>query len=159
MSKEITKAHIIQEIEDKFKMRDFESAPFLFDETVIPTYEISPHLETRTIKSKTLSITSATFFEFFIVPADERWIFANYNLTFYNIGAYKVTGLFVTRTSSGAGAYIYLDQTAGQTGSYAVHLNTPVTVDPGDKLSVLIDTYVSTANLRLGVDVQLAKIR
>ena len=159
MTKEITKAFILQQIENKFGLREFAAARFLFDETVIPTYDISEHLEIRTIEQQNKSITSATSFLFFNVPADERWTFSNYNLTFYSEGAYKVSGLFVVRTLSGSGTVIYLDLTKGQTTSYAVNMGTSVMLDPGDEINVLIDTYVSTADLRLSIDVQKSILR
>ena len=159
MTKEITKAFILQQMENKFGLREFAAAKFLFDETVIPTYDISEHLEIRTIEQQNVSITAATAFLFFTVSADERWSFSNYNLSFYSEGAYKVSGLSIKRTLSGIGAVIYLDLTKGQTTSYSVSLGTPVMLDPGDEIRVLIDTYVSTADLRLSIDVQKSILR
>ena len=159
MTKEITNAFILQEIQDKFKMREFDAAKFLFDETVVPVYDIGAHLHRYFVEMVTLSITSApTAYTFFTVPQDERWTFTNYNITFMT-GAYTVTGVYITRISSGPTHYLYLDQELGRSGSYAISLATPVVLEAGDEIRVLVDGYTSTGDLRVGVDVMKETIR
>ena len=160
MTKEITKARILQEIEDKFALREFAPAAFLFDETVVPVYNIEQHLKHWEARYVEVSITSATFFEFFTVPPTERWLLRGYNVIFMAAGAYKVTGLYIRRQSGDpAGSTIYLDMKEGQTVSYSINLPTPVALEPEDRLAVLIDNYTSTAALRLYIDIQKEEIR
>ena len=159
MTKEITKAFILQQIQDKFKLRELEPEVFSFSEQVIPVYNIEQHLQTWETKETQLSITSATSFEAYVVPETERWLLRAYQLIFYAEGAYKVSGVFVSQRPKGAGNYIYLDLAKGQTTSYLVTLPTPVVLEPGNKLYVLIDTYVSTASLDVILDVQKEEIR
>ena len=45
MTKEITKSFILQQIQDKFRLREFTAENFLFSETVIPIYNVENHLE------------------------------------------------------------------------------------------------------------------
>ena len=151
MTKEITKAYIIQEIEDRFKMRELEPEVFSFSERVQPIYDIKSHLEETEIVVKTVSITSATNFLFFTVPANERWYLRSYNVIFLAAGAYKVTGLYIRRVPSTE--WIYLDMIEAQTVSYAVNLPIVVRLDPGDSLRMLIDDYTSTADLKVNIDV------
>ena len=159
MTKEITKSIILQEIQDKLKLREFESAKFLLDETVVPVYDIGYHLGKRFIEMKTVSITAGPdAYVYFTVPENERWAFSNYNITFVT-GVYGVTGLFITRASSGAGAFLYLDQKLGQTSSYPVNLGMDVVLDAGDNISIFVDAYTSTGDLRLGIDVTKEEIR
>ena len=158
MVKEITKAKILQEIQDKFKLRELEPEIFSFSEMVIPTYDIEQHLGTWVTHSKTTSITSATYFSFHEVPSTERWLLRAYMLIFYNEGAYKVTGMYIDKRPT-SGKYIYLDMKKGQTTSYLINLPQHVRLEPGSQLKVLIDTYVSTANLQVVLDVLKEEIR
>jgi len=160
MTKEITKANILQEIEDKFKLRELEAERFAFSELVIPIYDVGNHLIRPRTEYVEKSITSATAFLFFTVPQNERWYLRGYNVVFLAAGAYTVTGLYVNRVNrSPSDAYIYLDMVEGQTVSYAKNLPTPVRLNPGDKLSLLIDSYTSTASLRLHIDFTVEEIR
>ena len=158
MTKEITKSIILQQIQDKFKLRDFEPANFLFDETVIPVYDIGPHLYNRHVMMKTMSVTAGPAgILFFTVPMDERWTFTNYNVTFMT-GVFTVTGLYIHRTATGTES-IYLDQVLGRTGSYAINVASPIVLDAGDKVWMYIDGYTSTGDLRLTIDVMKETIR
>ena len=156
MTKEITKAYILQELQDMFKLREYTPESFLFSETVLPTYDITSHLQKREIDYNVVSITSGpTEYVFFTVPQNERWILHRYNVVFLAAGAYKVTGVFIYRGLS----YIYLDMTEGQTVSYLHDLINPVVLDPGDRIVVYVDDYTSTADLRLRVDLVKESIR
>ena len=156
MTKEITKARIIQEIQDKFKLREMIPEVFAFSETVVPIYDIEQHLTIWETKQSTVSITSASAFVFFVVPQNEKWRLRRYNFVFYNEGAYKVSGLYILR---GASDFLYMDLEKGQTTSYIVQLSQDVILYPGNQVKVLIDTYVSTANLAVKMDVQVEEIR
>jgi len=147
MTKEITKAIILQEIQDKFSLREFDPAPFLFDEKVTPTYNIEQHLGEWVTSYAQKTITSAPASHIvFAVPEDERWTFNVYNVIFMAAGAYKVTGVFIHRLS---GADVYLDMKAGQTVSYAVALPQPIVLNPLESIQIYIDDYTSTANIRV----------
>ena len=149
MTKEITKAIILQEIQDKFKLRDFDPAKFLFDETVVPVYDVKHHFENTIMAWEEVSITSADSYTFFTVPQTERWHLERYNVIFMGVaGQIKVTGVFV-QEPVGASEYIYFDMEEAQTVSYADNLPYPVTLEPGERLRILVDDYTSTQNLRL----------
>ena len=156
MTKEITKARIIQEIQDKFALRELEPEVFSFSELVIPTYDVEQHLLAWTAKYTTVSITSAAGFEFFEVPESEKWKLRRYDVVFMATGAYKVTGLYVTRKGA---SNVYLDMTKAQTVSYHIDLVEPVDLQPGDKVYILVDDYTSTANLRVYIDYQIEVVR
>ena len=159
MTKEITKARILQEIQDKLKLREFEPEVFSFGERVVPVYEIKQHLLTWETIYKQVSITSATIFMFFTVPDDEKWTLTNYNVIFMAAGAYKVSGLYVSRKTGINADNCYLDLKEGQTVSYVVNLPQPVMLNAGDQLTILIDDYTSTAALRVYINVTKEKIR
>ena len=156
MTKEITKAIILQRIQDKFKLRDFEPAPFLFDETVIPIYDIKPHLETMMRQTETLSVTATGPLNFFSVPVDEQWYLHRYNVIFVT-GAYTIAGLFVGRPTSAY--YTYLDLTAAQTVSYVRELPKDVKLNPGDRVYINVDGYTSTGDLTLICEVTREELR
>jgi len=157
MTKEITKAIILQQIQDKLKLRELEPGRFTFSEEVIPTYNIEPHIQEQISEIQTVSVTSGpTAYEFFEVPDDERWVLNRYNIVFMAAGAYKVTGMYILR---GSGNAIYLDMIEGQTVSYAVELHNPSVLDAGHKLFVYVDDYTSTANLRVYIDYEREVIR
>ena len=150
MSKEITKANILQEIQDKFKLRELEPEKFAFLESVRPTYNIGPHLGAPTSSFVQKSVTAGpAAYIFHTVPGDERWLVNGYNVVFMAAGAYKVTGVYVFREG---GSTVYLDMTEGQTVSYAVNLPKVLDMRPKDALVVYVDDYTSTADLRLYVD-------
>ena len=157
MTKEITKAKIIQEIQDKLSLREFESSPFLFSETVIPIYDIKPHLERWRVALKEKSVSSAAAVGFFVVPNDEKWTLSRYDVIFMAAGAYTVTGAYIYRTEDGE--RIYLDMLEGRSVSYHIELPTPAILNPGDAIWILIDSYTSTANLRLYIDVLKEEVR
>jgi len=156
MTKEITKSIVLQEIQDKLKLREFEAANFLFDETVVPTYDIGQHLMKPSVKSFTKSITVAGLHSFFSVPADEKWHLHRYNIIFMT-GAYTVAGMTVTRPEPVD--YVYLDLKAAQSTSYIVDLPKDVVLSSGDDLRVYIDGYTSTGDLLVIIDVTVEKIR
>ena len=157
MTKEITKSIILQEIQDKLKLREFAPANFLFDETVVPVYNIERHLEEWTTKEKTVSITAANSFIFYTVPQNERWHLRAYWVLFLMTGAIKATGILVQRKKYPI--TFYLDLTKGQEVTYLVNLPNPVVLEPGDQLQAYIDTYVSTQDLRLYIDYMREEIR
>ena len=160
MTKEITKAYIIQQIQDKLGLRDMEPERFRFSEQVIPIYNIESHLQRGDIISETKSVTSAPYAHtFFLVPENQRWTLRTYNIIFMAAGAYKVTGLFITRARSGGSQLMYLDMKLGQTVSYVVDLPKAVLLYPGDKINIYIDDYTSTADLRVYADVTKEDIR
>ena len=159
MTKEITKAFIIQQLEDKFGLRDLEPEVFGFSEKVIPVYDIEQHLKTWEVKCFTTSITGTGGYLFFTVPKTERWLLRAYQLVFYAVGAYKMSGVYISHRPTVAAEYVYLDLKANQTASYLVNLPVPVVLEPGNRLGVNVDTYVSTANLELILDAQVETIR
>ena len=161
MTKEITKAWILQQLEDEFALRDWESERFLFSETVIPTFDIRSHVQKPTCDWEEKSITGGSAAEwFFAVPQNERWYLSRYNVVFMAAGAYKVTGVFIDRINEVSGSsFIYLDMTLGQTVSYANDLPNPVRLDPGDRILIYIDDFTSTAALRLYIDYIVEVIR
>ena len=159
MTKEITKAYILQQIEDRFGLRELIPEKFSFSEMVQPVYNIDSHLTSWSNLMKEISITSAAGFQFFAVPDAERWFLGNYNVVFMGAGAIKVTGAYITRRESGFVTPVYLDMTLNQTVSYAVNLPAPIMLEPGDRIYILCDDYTSTQNLRLYVMVRRETLR
>ena len=159
MSKEITKAFILQEIQDKFTLREFEAAKFLFSETVIPVYNIETHLEKWTADFKDKSITGTGGVSFFTVPSDEKWTLWRYDIVFMAAGAYTVSGAYTHRFSNAAGQICYLDLGSAKSASYHIETSTPVVLMPGSELFVNVDGYTSTADLRMYIDCLVETIR
>ena len=157
MTKEITKSIILQAIQDKLGLREYEPANFLFDEMVVPTYDIGPHLSEWHVKTSTNSITSAVGFVFFDVPVDKQWTLRGYYILFLGSGAIEVSGLFIKRMPENES--LYLDLAAGHTVSYIVNLPQHVVLPPKTQVGLLIDTYISTQNLTLKIDVKEETIR
>jgi len=157
MTKEITKAIIMQELQDKLQLREFAPGPFLFDETVIPTYDIEPHLKSCTVKQETKTISEATSVVFYVVPMDEEWFLRAYQITFMT-GAYTIAGAFIKRTAV-QGDYIYMDLAAAQSESYLVNLPTIVRANPGSNIAILVDGFTSGGDLRMNLDTAVTRIR
>ena len=158
MTKEITKAHIIQEIQDKLGLRELTPEKFAFSEQVIPVYNIEQHLVKYAVRHATMSITSAASFQFFVIPATERWTLRAYQIIYGMTGAHKGTGLFL-KFRPGINDYIYLDMTKGQEISYLVNLPAPVVLEPSTVIYYNIDTYVSTQDLTIDIDVLTEDLR
>ena len=157
MTKEITKSIILQEITDKFKLREFAPANFLFDETVVPVYNVEQHLEEWWQKYRTESITATGGQHYFSVAQDERWHLKRYDVVFMT-GAFTIAGIYITRSNRDpSDAYIYLDLTAAQNTSY--HVNTDVILNRGDTISANVDGYTTTGNLRLYIDFEKETVR
>ena len=157
MTKEITKAIILQEIQDKLKLRELEPEIFSFGERVVPIYNIEPHLGSWETISETVSITSAAIFNFFTVPQHQVWTLRAYQIMFMT-GAYAITGMYIINRPSSS-LSIYLDLKAGQNASYLVNLPIAVRLQPGNTLAVLVDSYTSTGDLRINIDVKKEDIR
>ena len=158
MTKEITKAYIIQQIEDRFKLRELVPEKFSFSEMVVPTYDIREHLRTAIVTAKTLSISETGGVEYFKIPSNEEWHLNGYNVIFTGAGAITVAGVYITRTYHSA-YFLYLDLTAAQTVSYVVDLPKPVILHSGDTININIDGYTSTQGLYLYIDVVKEEIR
>ena len=150
MTKEITKAFILQQMQDKLKLRELAPEKFSFSEMVIPTYNIEQHLLNPEIVSFTNTITAIGGPVFFSVPPTERWTLHAYNIVF-KTGVYAVTGVYIVRTETAD--YFYLDMVAGQTTSYSKLLPKDVMLDPGDEIHLYVDSYTSTGNLELRCDI------
>jgi len=159
MTKEITKAYILQELGEKLGLREFEAEAFRFSEEVVPVYNIEPHLGRWEVGIAQKSITAGPQgYLFFTVPQNEKWYVRGYNIIFMAAGAYKVTGVYIDRRIPTV-SYIYLDMVEGQTVSYAKNLPVPAELNPGMRLYVYVDDYTSTADLQLSIDVLKETIR
>jgi hypothetical protein len=158
MTKEITKARIIQEITDKFALRDLEPETFAFSEMVLPVYDIEQHLGEWETTFVSLSVTAIGGVQYYSVPYDEEWLLDAYNIVFMGAGAITVSGLFIERKND-PNKYIYLDLTAAHTVSYCVVLPHPFLLQPGDTINVNIDGYTSTQDLRLYINHRKEKLR
>jgi len=159
MTKEVTKAIILQELQDKFKLREYAPSPFLFDETVVPTYDIGRHLVRGYTDLASIGITSTGGTVFYTVPDTEIWSLNLYDVIFVT-GVYTIAGVYINRRNkSGVNASVYLDLTAAQSVSYHVTLPVPILLFPGDTLMINVDGYTSSGNLRLIIDVCKEEIR
>ena len=159
MTKEITKAYIIQEIEDKLKLRELEPSRFEFSETVVPIYNIEQHLRRTVVETKVVSITGTGGVTFFAVPQNEKWFVKAYTVIFLSSGAHTIAGVYVIRNDSGPILFSYLDLTAAQTTSYTVNLPKELELHSFDSLRINVDGYTSTANLQMNIDIEKEEIR
>ena len=156
MTKEITKSIILQELTDKFKLREFAPAKFLFDETVVPTYDIGPHLIKTVLKTNTLTITGTGGREYFPVPENEKWFLHRYNIIFLT-GAFTIAGAYLAKP--GIADYLYMDLAPAISVSYAVNLPYPAMLEPGEDIAINVDGYTTTGNLEMRIGVTVEEIR
>jgi len=160
MTKEITKTIILQEMQDKLKLREFEPSNFLFEETVMPVYDIEEHLKHATARLLSLSITSIGGKHVYTVDDNEKIYLNGYDVIFMASGAYTVAGIYISRVLKlSASATVYLDLTAAQSASYHISLPFPLALYPGDSIMVNVDGYTSTADLRIIFDYNREEIR
>ena len=158
MTKEITKAIILQEIQDKFKLRELIPGKFTFSEEVIPVYNIAQHLGAWTVKEQTKSITGLGGTYFFTVPDDEFWTLRAYMPIFGATGAHTMAGVYLSGRPV-VGDLIYLDLKAGQDVSYLVNLPVPVQINAGTTIAMNCDGYTSTQSVTLHIDVLVEEVR
>ena len=158
MTKEITKAFILQQIEERFKLRDLIPEKFTFLESVMPTYNIEGHLKTWMTLSKTISVTGTGPKTIFSVPYTERRCLTGYTVVFMAAGAYTLAGVYIARKND-VSIFIYLDLGAAKTISYTVNLPKPLILDSGDKLALNVDGYTSTADVMVNCDYVAETIR
>ena len=158
MTKEITKAVILQEIQDKFKLREYVPTKFLFDETVVPTYDIGEHLKHPEVVLKDITVSSGpTAYMIAMVPENQRWALHSYNVIFVT-GSYTVAGVMLYQKGLVAD-YLYIDLSAAQSTSYINYLPTELALDPKDRLYVYVDGYTSTGTLNVRLHVTKEEIR
>ena len=158
MTKEITKANILQEMQDKFKLRDFDPAKFLFNEMVIPTYNIAQHLEHWKIEYSAVTVTGTGNVLFYTVPSNEKWILHRYDVVFVGVNTCTIAGANIRRLD-GTPDSVYLDLTAGQTLSYHKDVQVPATLVAGDRLYINFDGFTSNQVVRLYIDYMMEEIR
>ena len=157
MTKEITKANILQEMTDKLRLRELMTEKFVFSEMVIPTYNIEQHLEEWWHNFVDVSITGIGGFMFYTIPQNEKWHLKRYDVVFMT-GVYTIAGVYIARKNqSPAAATVYADLTAAQNTSY--HNETDVVLTRGDSILINVDGYTSTGNLRLYIDYMKERIR
>ena len=159
MTKEITKAFILQQIQDKFKLRELEPEVFRFSEEVVPVYDIGQHLKIWESYREVVSITGSGAVDILTVPATERWLLRAYTVVFVS-GAYTIAGVYILRnTKRDENDFSYLDLTAGQSSSYLRTLPVPVVLEPGDELKFNIDGYTSSGSVVFHYDFMKEEIR
>ena len=159
MTKEITKAIILQEIQNKFKLRELEPAKFLFDETVVPVYDIGRHVHSWWQSYKTVTINGTGPLSIKAVPPTEHWHLARYDVVFMT-GAYTIAGIYIKRKNQAApDSFIYLDLKAAQSVSYHIDLVKDVVLEPGDEIMVNVDGYTTTGAFRFYYDYRMEEIR
>jgi len=156
MTKEITKAIILQAIQDKMKLREFAPSPFLFDETVVPVYNIGEHFRKVERLTVTQVINSTGARKFWDIPETQQWELHRYNVLFLT-GSFTIAGLFLGRPADPD--YVYLDLKAAQNVSYANDLPKPAILRAGDSIWINVDGYTSTGNLMVIADVIKEEIR
>ena len=150
MTKEITKAIVLQEMQDKLKLREFAPAKFLFDETVVPIYNIGQHFEEWWQQYTTLSITGTGPMRFFPLPEGEKWHVKRYDVVFMT-GAFTIAGIYIQRKNrTPTGAFTYLDLGLAKNTSY--HVETDVDLIHGDEIFVNVDGFTTPGNIRLYID-------
>jgi len=160
MTKEITKAIILQRLVERFGLREFTPSKFLLDETVIPTFDIQHALGNwRSSYSNTPTITGTGPVLVCGVPDHEKWHLRAYTVTFVS-GSVTIAGLYIKRIDCrSATDFSYLDLTAAQSVAYLRTLPEMVTVEPGDMLYLNVDGYTSDAVLRVDYDYKMEEIR
>jgi len=151
MTKEITKSIVLQQLQDRMGLREFTPAPFLFDETVVPTFDIGGELRTTELDFAEKNVTGTGGVLFFIVPKNEKWTIKRYDVVFMGAGAYTVSGVY-WRKFSDATRFVYLDMTAAQTTSYHVEMIQPPVVPASSNIYINVDGYTSTQYLRLYIE-------
>ena len=150
MTKEITKAIILQQLQDRLKLREFDPAKFLLDETVVPTFDIRGELEVSTLAQNTKNITATGASGFFIVPQNERWRLTRYDVVFMT-GAFTVAGMY-WRKGDSVDNFVYLDLKAAQDTSYHITVNPAVVMPPNSFLNVNVDGFTSAGSLRVYIE-------
>ena len=159
MTKEITKAFILQQMQDKFKLRELDPEIFRFSEEVVPVYNIEQHLEAWKARYTEISITGTGATHIINVPDYERWSLWRYDVVFMGAGAYTVAGIYTRRAADTITSFCYLDLGVAKSASYHIELSQPVVLQPGDRLYVNVDGYTSPQNLRLYYDYKIEEIR
>ena len=159
MTKEITKAFILQQIEDRFQLRELVPEKFTFSENVIPIYDIAPHLGEWESSWASVSITSATSFSIVTVPQTERWMLRSYSPIFMT-GVFTVAGVYVLRKKRrDTTDFTYLDLEAAQSTSYLRVLPEAVVLEAGDEIRVNVDGWTSIGTLKTMYDFRRETLR
>ena len=158
MTKEITKAFILQQMQDKFALRELTPEVFAFSETVVPIYNIEQHLEKWTGRFVDRTVNSITGVPFYLVPGDEKWTLWRYDVVFVS-GVYTLAGAYTQRASDVAANFCYLDLGVAKTISYHIELSHPLVLMPGDQFFIAVDGYTSSGTLRVYVDYMKEELR
>ena len=159
MTKEITKVRILQELQDKFALREFVPANFLFDETVVPVYDIQQHLQRWGSNQYVRNVTATGPVAVVIVPENEKWKLRAYSVVFLT-GAFTIAGMYILRNLQDSAAdFSYLDLTAAQSVSYLRTMSEAVVLETGDTLLFNVDGFTTTGTVQINLDLMKEEIR
>ena len=111
MTKEITKVDIIQQIQDKFKLREFETSSFLFSEKVVPTYDIGQHVKQWALHRDRIEITGNGGAYFPDVPQTEQWRIRRITLIHETGANFDITQFAYYATGEISFDYLFYDTT------------------------------------------------
>ena len=158
MTKEITKSYILQQIQDKFKLRELVPEVFSFQETVVPVYHVEPHLTKWEIKREVNAISGTGASVFFQVPGNETWILRSYTVEFLGVPTIKLAGAYIQRGCD-VNHYIYLDLEKNQILSYVNILPEAIHIDSGDQIFLNVDDFTSGMSIAMKIDVKVEEVR
>ena len=111
MTKEITKANILQEIQNKFGLRDFEPERFLFGEFVTPVYDIEHHVKTWTTIRYRTQVTGNGAVAILLVPGNKEYNIRRVNVLHETGANFDIDQVFFDGQSN-AVQYLFYDTAA-----------------------------------------------
>lgn len=144
----------MQELVEKFELQQYEKSPFLFGETIIPTYDIGKHLEKWVAKDSGQSITGVGYYVFYTVPNSERWHIRN-----ITVAGASGSHTFSTIVYQQAGGYwMNLYHTADSV-HVILNLSQDLVIEPQSILQIYFDGYTSTSTCHMYLNTKVEKIR
>ena len=144
MTKEITKAIILQQIQEKFGLRELESEIFRFSEMVIPIYDIGMHVKNWDLQRYREEITGNGSLHFITVPDNERWKMRRIIVVAEAGGTYNIAIIYIYHPShSTDNNYIFYNTVAPIAAGTVTIFEFPqdIPVEEGDNIDINISGF------------------
>jgi len=162
MTKEITKANIIQEIQNKFQLREFTPAQFLFDETVVPTYDMGQHVKAWDMSRGRVAVSANGTLIPYAVPETEQWRIRRLSLINETGGNFDVDQIFTYHPSVPTAITYVFYNTASPIGTGTVKIfefPQDIPMSPGEHVMINISNYVGAGYVSVHMLKEVETIR
>lgn len=145
--KKITKAILMQQLVDRFKLQEHVREEFVFLEEVLPVFELKSLLDDWDIRyTGALGVTAISLIKVLEAPMNERITIRDIEINQAS-GTFTYISIILVRNKDVVNKLRYYEWGASQSGRSVLNLAQDLVLDPGDYLEVYCDGFTTNGNL------------